>query len=101
MIFKHKIKINRIKFKSLTGIAELAGEKVLFIKPQTFMNLSGEAVAPAAAFYKIKREHIIVIHDDIALPLGKLRIKRGGSDGGHKGVKSLIESLGGDDFPPN
>jgi len=99
MIFKHKIKINRIKFKSLTGIAELAGEKVLFIKPQTFMNLSGEAVAPAAAFYKIKREHIIVIHDDIALPLGKLRIKRGGSDGGHKGVKSLIESLGGDDFP--
>lgn len=91
-------KIDRARFKALTGFAELGGSRVFLVKPQTFMNLSGDAVAPAAAFYKIPRQNIIIIHDDIALPAGRLRIKRGGSDGGHNGIKSLISRLGGNDF---
>ena len=91
-------RIDRVRFKALTGFCELGGQRVLLMKPQTFMNLSGEAVAPAAAFYKIPRQRIIVVHDDIALPAGRLRIKRGGSDGGHNGLKSLISNLGGSDF---
>ena len=95
---KKGARIDRARFKALTGTCELGGERVFLMKPQTFMNLSGDAVAPAAAFYKIPRSNIIVIHDDIALPPGRLRIKRGGSDGGHNGIKSLIARLGGSDF---
>ena len=85
-------------FKAFMCKVNFAGQPVMLVKPQTFMNLSGEAVAPAAAFYKIPRQRIIVVHDDIALPAGRLRIKRGGSDGGHNGLKSLISNLGGSDF---
>ena len=69
------------------------------MRPQTYMNLSGEAVQPAAAFYKIPAERIIVVHDDMALPPGKLRIKRGGSDGGHNGIKSITQKLGTAAYP--
>jgi PTH1 family peptidyl-tRNA hydrolase len=95
---KKGVRIDRARFKALTGFGELGGRRVFLMKPQTYMNLSGDAVAPAAAFYKIPRTNVIVVHDDIALPPGRLRIKRGGSDGGHNGIKSLISRLGGNDF---
>jgi len=96
---REKIRISRSRFNALTATAQLGGEKVLFIKPQTYMNLSGNAVAAAAAFYKIPPEHIIVVCDDIALPPGKLRIRAKGSAGGHNGLKSIISALGTDQFP--
>jgi PTH1 family peptidyl-tRNA hydrolase len=91
--------INKIKFKALTSVVSLGGESVFLVKPQTFMNLSGESVSPAAAFYKIPPERIIIVFDDMYLQPGKLRIKRGGSDGGHNGIKSVITRLGTSDFP--
>ena len=91
--------IQRLKFKALTNLLTISGEKVLVMKPVTYMNLSGEAVRPAADFYKIPPEHIIVISDDTALDVGKLRIRKGGSAGGHNGLKSIIQQLGTDQFP--
>lgn len=91
--------INRIKFKSLVGDAELGGKRVLLMKPQTFMNLSGQAVQEAMAFYKIPPERTIIIFDDISLPPGRLRIRKKGSDGGHNGVKNIIYLSGKDTFP--
>lgn len=96
---ERKIKINKLKFHAMTGLGKLGGEKVFFMRPQTYMNLSGDAVAPAAAFYKIPPERIIVVFDDMALPTGKIRVKRSGSAGGHNGIKSLIARLGTDKFP--
>ena len=96
---KLDIKINRVKYHALTAVGEAGGGKVLFLKPQTYMNLSGEAVSPAADFYKIPPEHIIVISDDVSLPCGKLRIRRSGSAGGHNGLKNIIAHLGTDGFP--
>lgn len=93
------VKIDKLKFKALTGSATLAGEKVLVMKPQTMMNLSGAAVQEAAAFYKIPPEHIIVIFDDISLPVGKLRVRPGGSAGGHNGMKDIIAKLGTNAIP--
>lgn len=92
-------KIDRIKFKSLIGMADVGGKKCLLIKPQTFMNNSGEAVREAAAFYKIPPEKTIIIFDDISLPCGKMRIRRKGSDGGHNGIKSIIYLTGSDMYP--
>lgn len=91
--------IQRLKFKALTNILDISGEKVLIMKPVTYMNLSGEAVRPAADFYKIAPDHVLVISDDTALAPGKLRIRRGGSAGGHNGLKSIIQHLGTDQFP--
>ncbi len=91
--------INKIQFKAITGTAEISGKKCIVMKPQTFMNNSGEAVKQAAAFYKIPPEKIIVVFDDISLPCGKLRIRRKGSDGGHNGIKSIIYLLNSDNFP--
>lgn len=96
---EHGFKIDRLKFKSLIGETKIAGKRCLFLKPQTFMNLSGEAVREAAAFYKIPPEKIIVIFDDISLDLGRMRIRRKGSDGGHNGIKSIIYQLSSDLFP--
>ncbi len=91
--------INRARFKALTASAEINGEKVLLMKPQTFMNLSGEAVGEAARFYKVPPERVIVVSDEISLPLGKLRVRPKGSAGGHNGLKSIIATLGNDNFP--
>ena len=77
----------------------LGGERVLVLKPQTYMNLSGEAVKLAGGFYKIPPDHVLVISDDVSLPLGKLRIRAGGSAGGHNGLKNIIAHLGTDQFP--
>lgn len=93
------VKFDKLKFKALTGTVTLGGEKVLVIKPQTMMNLSGTAVQQAANFYKIPPERIIVVFDDISLPVGKLRIRPNGSAGGHNGVKDIIAKLGSSDFP--
>ena len=92
-------KINRSRFKALTDQIKLGGEGVLLMKPQTYMNLSGDAVGEAAKFYKVPPEHVIVISDDVSLPVGKLRIRAKGSAGGHNGLKSIIAHLGTDKFP--
>lgn len=93
------IPVQRLKFRALTNTATLAGEKVLLMKPTTFMNLSGEAVAPAADFYKVSPDHIIVLSDEVALEPGKLRIRKSGSAGGHNGLKNIIAHLHTEDFP--
>lgn len=96
---KKSADIRELKFKALSARVELAGESVLLIKPQTFMNLSGEAVCEAAAFYKIPMDKVIVIYDDVSLPVGKIRIREKGSAGGHNGIKNIIEKSGGNVFP--
>lgn len=96
---KYNISINREKFKGIYGEGRIAGEKVLFVKPLTFMNLSGECVRDFAEFYKVPSENIIVIYDDISLPTGKMRIRPKGSAGGHNGIKSIIYQLKTDVFP--
>ena len=96
---KNGFKIDRLKFKSLMGEARIKGHRCLFLKPQTFMNLSGEAVRDAAEFYKIKPENIIVIYDDISLEPGKVRIRRKGSDGGQNGMKNIIYHMKSDNIP--
>ena len=93
------VKIDRARFRGLTAQASAGGEKLLLLKPQTFMNLSGEAVGEAARFYKLPPERVLVISDDVSLPVGKLRIRKGGSAGGHNGLKSIIQHLGTDQFP--
>lgn len=93
------VKINKLRYRALTGEVKLGGERVLVMKPQTYMNLSGEAVKLAGAFYKIPPERVIVISDDVSLPLGKLRIRSSGSAGGHNGLKNIIAHLGTDAFP--
>ena len=91
--------IQRLRFKALTNILTVSGEKVLVMKPITYMNLSGEAVRPAADFYKVPPERVLVVSDDTALPLGRLRIRMKGSAGGHNGLKNIIQHLGTDQFP--
>jgi len=93
------IPVQRLKFKALTNTAVLGGKSVLLMKPTTYMNLSGEAVGQAARFYKIPPERVLVISDDVALPQGKLRVRRSGSAGGHNGLKNIIAHLGTDQFP--
>ena len=94
-----KTRVDRAKYHALIGEAELAGERVILMKPQTYMNASGTAIAEAAAFYKLDRAHILVFSDDINLEPGRLRFRQKGSAGGQNGLKSIIECLGGDDFP--
>ena len=93
------VKIDRLKFKALVAEANVGGVRVLLMKPQTFMNLSGEAVGAAAAFYKIPAENVLILHDEISFEPGKIRIRRKGSAGGHNGLKSIISHLAGDTFP--
>ena len=93
------VKIDRVKYKALIRQAEIDGEPVLLMKPQTYMNLSGSAVKEAMDFYKIPLDHVIVVSDDVSLPVGKLRVRRSGSAGGHNGLKDIIAKCGGDGFP--
>lgn len=93
------VSINRLKFRALTASADIGGQQVLLMKPQTFMNLSGEAVGEAARFYKVPAEKVIVISDETSLPIGRLRIRQKGSAGGHNGLKNIIQHLGGENFP--
>lgn len=93
------VKIDRAKFQALTAQATVGGVRVLLMKPQTYMNLSGVAVKQAADFYKVPPERVLVLFDDIDLDVGRLRIRAKGSAGGHNGIKSIISSLGSQDFP--
>ena len=93
------VKIDRLKCKALTRFVDYEGLRVLLVEPQTYMNASGAAVSALATYYKVKPERILVIFDDISLPVGRVRIRRDGSAGGHNGIKSIIQSLGTDQFP--
>ena len=93
------VNVQRLKFKALTATADIGGEKMLLMKPTTFMNLSGEAVEQAAAFYKVPPERILVISDEVALPPGSLRIRKNCSAGGHNGLKNIIAHLHSQEFP--
>ncbi len=93
------VNVNRARFKALTATCDIGGESVMLMKPQTYMNNSGEAAAEAARFYKIPPEHVIVVSDEVSLPVGRLRIRQKGSAGGHNGLKSIIAQLGSDQFP--
>ncbi len=94
-----RLKIDKMKFKALVGTGTLSDKKVLFIKPQTFMNLSGEAIRDAAQFYKLPPERVIVFSDDVSLDAGVLRVRAKGSAGGQNGLKNIIYHLGSEDFP--
>ena len=93
------VRVNRIKFKSTVGEATVAGHRCLLMKPSTFMNLSGQAVTEAMRFYKLPPQKVIILCDDINLDVGKLRIRRKGSDGGQNGIKNIIYLSGSDEFP--
>jgi PTH1 family peptidyl-tRNA hydrolase len=93
------VRIDRLKYRALTGICEIDGVKVLLMKPQTYMNLSGDSVREAMKFYKLPLERVVVVSDDVSLPTGKLRIRRNGSAGGHNGLKDIIAKCGGEEFP--
>lgn len=94
-----KFSFGKLRFKAWTGTFSCGEEKVLVMKPQTYMNLSGESVGEAARFFKVPADHVLVISDDISLPVGKLRIRPNGSAGGHNGLKNIIAHLGTDQFP--
>ncbi|MBR6408111.1 MAG: aminoacyl-tRNA hydrolase [Clostridia bacterium] len=96
---KHNVKINRIKFKGICGDLKMGDKRLLLLKPQTFMNNSGQSVTEAMSFYKVPPERVIVIFDDISLPVGRIRIRQKGSDGGQKGMRSIIYLSGSDQFP--
>ena len=96
---RYSFKTDRIKFNALCADVMISSNRCLVMRPQTYMNLSGDAVKAAADFYKIPSDHIIIIYDDIDLPVGALRIRRKGSAGGHNGIKSIIAQLGTDEFP--
>lgn len=96
---REKVPVQKLKHKALTNTVVIGDRSVLLMKPTTYMNLSGESVGQAARFYKIPPERILVISDDVALPQGKLRIRRSGSAGGHNGLKNIIAHLGSEGFP--
>ena len=103
MCLRHFARIHRIKFDKKQGLArtgtgEIAGNKVVLARPQTHMNLSGESVVRLVARLHIEPSDLLVIHDDLDLPLGKIRVRHGGSSGGHKGIDSIISQLGSRDF---
>ena len=93
------VKVNKIKFKALCAAANYRGQKLLLMKPETFMNASGIAVEAAAHFYKLPPERVLVLFDDISLPVGKIRVRKSGSAGGHNGIKSIIAMLRTEDVP--
>lgn len=98
LIKRHQIKLDQSKFKGHFAIETLFGEKVIFLKPQTFMNLSGESLRPLMDFYKIEPKDVLVIFDDLDLPVGKIRLRQKGGHGGHNGIRSIIDHLGTKEF---
>ena len=99
LALQEHVDIKKLKFHALVGDVRLGGERCLLMKPQTMMNLSGDAVAEAANFYKIPPERVLVLFDDISLDVGRTRVRRKGSAGGHNGIKNIIAHLGTQDFP--
>ena len=96
---KYNISIKKSKFNALYGEGSIEGEKVILVKPQTFMNLSGESIREFKAWHKVEPSQIIIIYDDVSLPVGKMRIRPKGSAGGHNGIKSIIYQLNTEEFP--
>ena len=96
---KLSVKVDRVKYKSFCGEARIGDNRVLLMMPQTYMNNSGEAVREAMQFYKLPPEHVLVMFDDISLPVGTIRVRRNGSAGGQKGMASIIQLCGSDKFP--
>ncbi len=96
---KYNISIKKQKFNGLFGEGTIEGEKVVLVKPQTFMNLSGECIRDFKNWYKVDNSQIIIIYDDVSLPLGKMRIRPKGSAGGHNGIKNIIYQTGSEVFP--
>lgn len=96
---KYNIDVKKVKFNGIYGEGVIGGEKVVLVKPQTFMNLSGECIRDFKNWYKVENDQIIIIYDDISLPLGKMRIRPKGSAGGHNGIKSIIYQTGSEVFP--
>ncbi len=96
---RHQIPLNKIRFKGLTGQGTIAGRKVVLLQPTTYMNLSGESVREAMAFYKIPPQRTLVIYDDLDLPAGQIRMRPSGGAGTHNGMRSIISQLGRQDFP--
>jgi PTH1 family peptidyl-tRNA hydrolase len=99
MAEKHGIKLSRVQNKAIIGSGIVAGMKVILVKPQTFMNLSGQAVTALVRFYKIQQTELIIAHDDVDLPFGTIRMRPGGGSAGQKGIASIINLLGTQDFP--
>lgn len=96
---KHNIVCQQKKFKGIYGMGEIAGHKVILLYPQTLMNLSGEAVQSLSAYFKIPTQNIVILYDDLDLPLGKIRLREKGSAGTHNGMRSIVKTLGTQDFP--
>lgn len=96
---KHDIKVNRIKYKALVGEGRISGHKVLLVKPQTYMNLSGQSVREVVNYFDVEPENLMVIYDDVDIPMGTLRMRKKGSAGTHNGMKSIIYDLQFDNFP--
>lgn len=96
---KLDISLGRERFRAVLGEGRIGGEKVIVAKPQTYMNLSGESIRELRDWYKLEPERILILYDDVSLPVGKLRIRTKGSDGGHNGIKNIIYQLGTDVFP--
>lgn len=95
----HQIKLNKIKHKALVGEGFISGQKVLLVKPQTYMNLSGQSVREVLEYYKIDPENLLVLYDDIDIPSGRIRIRKKGSAGTHNGMRSIIYDIRTDQFP--
>lgn len=96
---KHKVSVDKSKFKALVGEFNLVGEKIILMKPQTYMNLSGEAIREAVNFYKLDLKNVLIIYDDLDIPVGALRIRTAGSPGTHNGMRSVVSNLGSQKFP--
>ncbi len=96
---RHSINVNKIKFKALVGEGQIFGHKVLLVKPQTYMNLSGQSVREVMAYYKVDMEDLLVIYDDLDTAVGSIRVRKKGSAGSHNGMKSVIYDLQDDSFP--
>ncbi len=96
---KHNLRFNKMMNRAIIANGEIAGEKVILVKPQTFMNESGSSIGPIARYYKVEPQHIMVVYDKLDLPVAQLRMRKAGSSGGHNGMKSIIAHLSTDDFP--
>lgn len=96
---RHKIDVSRIRCKGLMGQGRIGGQKCMLLRPSTFMNLSGESIREALAYFKIPASRCLVLYDDIDIPLGQIRIRESGGAGTHNGMRSIIGQLGRDDFP--
>lgn len=96
---KYGLTFGKMEHRALVASGTIPGKRVILAKPQTFMNLSGDSVVPLARFYKIAPDHMIIVHDDLDLPLGTLRLRKSGSSGGQKGLKHILERMGTQDIP--